>query len=141
MRVEALVVVTADLGRATRALVDDGPVTRVDDASGQGLRSGPASQVATEGIGAVSSQRPDVRRDLGQQDVAAEHATGFPAEQDDVPVGVARQQEDLEDLSAHGNQVAFDDEAGRSRTGAREIAAPRRRMQRRAALGMPWSRR
>ena len=61
----------------------------------------------------MSSQRPDVGRDLVEQHVAAEQAPAVASEQRDVAVGVPGQDEHVEGLAGQVERIALVHEPGR----------------------------
>ena len=111
--VEPLGVVHGDLLRAGGGPVDHAAVAGVDDRRRELLDALQRLQVGAQRVGVVVLPAPDVGRDLVEQHVAAEHAAAVLPEQDDVTVGVARHDEDVERLAREVERVALVDEVRR----------------------------
>ncbi len=108
-------VVRRDLGSPRGRVLDQTLVAGIHPDRVELLDPLEGGEVAPERVRLGVLPAADVRRDVVEEDVAAEEATRSLAEQGDVPVGVARQEEHEEPLVRDLDSVALGDQAGRLR--------------------------
>ena len=110
--VQPLLVVEPDLARPAGSVLDRRAMSRIDLGWSQPLEPRQRLEVAPERIEGRVLPAPYVRRDLLEQDVTAEQASGLEPMEDDVAVGVAREEQYLVRL-ARLQLVSFHDEVRR----------------------------